>query len=577
MALALGPDAEPELDYALLARTSTEDNQSPEESLKWQEHRGGLVIRDTGRIAVVFHDKGLSRSIPWKRRPEALALLNEMRQPRPLRRFDAVVIGEPQRAFGDQLQIASIVPIFVHLGIPLWVPELGGPYDPSNDAHDIVLGLFGGMSKAERNRIRLRVKSQMTVQAKEGRYLGGRPPYGYMLADAGPHPNPAKAADGKRLHRLVPDPVAAPVVQRIFDMYVRQGFGIKTIAQRLTDEGIPSPSGHDPKRNPHRAKAKGAWARSAVRAILINRRYLGHQVWHKVTGTEVLLDIDDVTLGSKKRARPSDPDVVVTSVEHAQEPLIDQTTFDAVQERLAGGVHAPVLRQRATSHPYELRGRITCTRCGRRMQGSWRHSRAYYQCRLSDPAEYARSRSLEADHPRSAYVREDHITCHIDAWLAELFDPDNLDRTIAQLTQPITDDAPLPRAGVLQQAIAEMDQKLARYREALEAGTNPALIATWTAEIEGARAAAQTELANLAPAQPKSIHNVPALVASIREEWGTMAEALGAADGTRKADLLSSLGVLVSYDPLTHKAQVTCCPKVSESVVSEGGLEPPRP
>jgi len=162
-------------------------------------------------------------------------------------------------------------------------------------------------------------------------------------------------------------------------------------------------------------------------------------------------------------------------------------------------------------------------------------------------------------------------TCHIDAWLAELFDPDNIDHTIAQLTQPITDDAPSPRADMLQRTIAQMDQKLARYREALAAGTNPALIATWTAEIESARTAAETELANLAPAQPKPIQNVPALIASIRDEWGTMAEALGAADGTRKAELLSSLGVLVSYDPLTHKAQVTCCPKVSESVVSEGG------
>jgi hypothetical protein len=40
----------------------------------------------------------------------------------------------------------------------------------------------------------------MAAQAQmEGRYLGGRPPYGYMLIDAGPHPNPAKTADGKRL------------------------------------------------------------------------------------------------------------------------------------------------------------------------------------------------------------------------------------------------------------------------------------------------------------------------------------------------------------------------------------------
>ncbi len=46
----------------------------------------------------------------------------------------------------------------------------------------------------------------------EGRYLGGRPPYGYLLIDAGPHPNPAKAADGKRLHVLAVDERAAAVV-----------------------------------------------------------------------------------------------------------------------------------------------------------------------------------------------------------------------------------------------------------------------------------------------------------------------------------------------------------------------------
>jgi len=33
----------------------------------------------------------------------------------------------------------------------------------------------------------------MAVQVREqGRYLGGRPPYGYRLDDAGPHPNKAR-------------------------------------------------------------------------------------------------------------------------------------------------------------------------------------------------------------------------------------------------------------------------------------------------------------------------------------------------------------------------------------------------
>jgi hypothetical protein len=57
----------------------------------------------------------------------------------------------------------------------------------------------------------------MAVQTREqGRYLGGRPPYGYRLADAGPHPNKAHAAWGRRAHRLDPDPATAPTVRWIF-------------------------------------------------------------------------------------------------------------------------------------------------------------------------------------------------------------------------------------------------------------------------------------------------------------------------------------------------------------------------
>lgn len=71
-----------------------------------------------------------------------------------------------------------------------------------------------GMSKGERNRIKIRVRTAMAAQAQiEGRFLGGRPPYRYRLVDACPHPNPAEAADGKRLHRLEMDPEAAEVVR----------------------------------------------------------------------------------------------------------------------------------------------------------------------------------------------------------------------------------------------------------------------------------------------------------------------------------------------------------------------------
>lgn len=53
--------------------------------------------------------------------------------------------------------------------------EVGGPIDPDSEAHDLIMSVFGGMSKGERNRIKIRVRAAMAAQARiEGRYLGGR-------------------------------------------------------------------------------------------------------------------------------------------------------------------------------------------------------------------------------------------------------------------------------------------------------------------------------------------------------------------------------------------------------------------
>lgn len=39
------------------------------------------------------------------------------------------------------------------------------------------------------------------------------------------------------------------------------------------------------------------------------------------------------------------------------------------------------------------------------------------------------------------------------------------------------------------------------------------------------------------------MQDIPRLVADVVQEWGAMSEALGEADGTHKAELLSNLGV----------------------------------
>ena len=98
------------------------------------------------------------------------------------------MIGEYERAFYGS-QYASMAPLFEHYGVQLWMPEVGGRVDWRAEDHEQAMLVLGLSSKREITRTRIRVRTAMAAQTREqGRYLGGRPPYGYRLADAGPHP-----------------------------------------------------------------------------------------------------------------------------------------------------------------------------------------------------------------------------------------------------------------------------------------------------------------------------------------------------------------------------------------------------
>ena len=63
------------MKFAFYGRVSTEDQQDPEASRAWQLSRATALIQPTGGgVVAEFFDIGLSRSLPWKRRPQAAAL-----------------------------------------------------------------------------------------------------------------------------------------------------------------------------------------------------------------------------------------------------------------------------------------------------------------------------------------------------------------------------------------------------------------------------------------------------------------------------------------------------------------------
>ncbi|MEV0038108.1 recombinase family protein [Streptomyces sp. NPDC050804] len=556
--------------FAFAGRCSTEDLQDPATSRNWQLTRARALIEPaSGEIVTEYFDIGLTRALPWKRRPRAAALLEALRNPD--RGFDAVVIGEPQRTFYGN-QFGNAFPLFVHFHVPLWVPEVGGAIDPANEAHDLVMSVFGGMSKGERNRIKIRVRTAMAAQAQlEGRYLGGRPPYGYQLTDAGPHPNPTKAADGKRLHRLEPDPVTAPVVVRIFTEYLL-GKGLYAIAEGLTRDSIPCPSAHDRARNPHRDGH--AWSKSAVRTILTNPRYTGHEVWNKQRKEEVLLDIDDVSLGHRTKLTWNNPDQWIWSAQPVHTALISKADFTRARARQHNRrqPHAAERSARATPRTYALRGLIRCSLCKRKMQGTFNHGRPHYRCRY--PAEYAKSGAF--DHPLSVYVRESAVLPQLDRWIARVFAPERLKTTLLAIRQTQERGAApsQPALDSARRTITDCDQRLTQYRAALDAGANPATVATWISQAEADKAAAQQQLIALTttehtPLTDAQIHNMI-------KDLGDLTDRLLAAEPDRKASLYQAFGLALTYDAKNRVVTVESQPDSSVYVRScpRGDLNP---
>src|SRR5690349_12145965 len=549
------PDLDPAVParrFAFKGRVSTEDNQDPEASYNWQKSRSRALIEPSGGIIVAeYFDVGQSRSLPWKRRPRAAQLLTDLADSG--RGFDAVVIGEPQRAFyGNQYSL--VMPVFAYYGVELWVPEVGGPVDPDSEAHDLIMSVFGGLSKGERNRIKLRVRAAMSAQAAiEGRFLGGRPPYGYRLADAGPHPNPAKAADGKRLHTLEPDPDTAWVVRRIFAEYLA-GRGLFAIAEGLTRDQIPSPSQHYRARNRHRTGQ--GWSKSAVRTILTNPRYTGRQVWNKQRKDEILLDVDDVAAGYETRMRWNEASRWVWSDAIAHEPLITDEDFQAAQAIMAAAGRARHSSREAHQRvirPYVLRGRLYCGYCGRRMQGQYSNREPYYRCRY--PKEYALASHVR--HPANVYLREADLLPAVDRWLAAIFAPHRLGQTIREIhaAQERVTPVPAPPASDTQAVIADCDARLARYQAALDAGADPRAVAEWTRQVKADRAAALARDARPPAFRQLTEDDIHVLITGL----GDLRDVVRDAEPAVKAAIYQQMGLKVTYLPGEDKirAEVT--------------------
>jgi site-specific DNA recombinase len=380
------------LRFAFYGRMSTSEYQDLATSRAWQLDSATSVTAGHGAIVAEYFDTACSRRIPWDERPHASALLAAATAPG--RPFDAVVIGEFERGFHSD-QLPEIVATLAVHGVQVWMPETGGPVDLDSATHQALMLLLGYQSSREVLRARFRTMTAMRTQARDqGRHLGGRPPYGYRLVDAGAHPNAAHARWGRQLQRLDIDPVTAPHVRWIF-MERLAGRSAAAIARELNDRHVPSPSAHDPGRNPHRPDRH--WTLRTVAEILANPRYTGRQVWnrHRTDHRETVPG--DKRTGTPLRNQLNPRDQWVVSRRQTHPALVSEQDFITVQ-----AITATPRPDTTETRTYLLTGLLRCGICGRTLDAHWVYRKPGYRCRHGHT-----STRHTPDRPKNIYVRQD--------------------------------------------------------------------------------------------------------------------------------------------------------------------------
>ncbi|MGH1556458.1 recombinase family protein [Streptomyces sp. L7] len=218
----------------------------------------------------------------------------------------------------------------------------------------------------------------------------GKPPYGY-LADKVPHPVPARRAEGRTKHRLIPDPVCGPVVTEIFRLRALEKLGYQAIANRLNLDLAKYPP---PVAN--RAEVTiGLWTVQSVRGILENPKYTGYQVWNRKA--------------RKKRGNKRNPvSEWVWSPHPVHEPLVTREIFNTVWTNKRSGQGSRSGAEPNT-HPdtqrtYPLRSYVRCALCERRMFGKTSKDRSRYVCYRDDV--HHRNADWFDQHPKALWVSE---------------------------------------------------------------------------------------------------------------------------------------------------------------------------
>ncbi len=350
------------MQIAVYVRVSTR-NQAEQHTIEQQLERLHSHIQTqswTLKDENIFRDDGYSGSN--LHRPG----LDRLRDQAAGSAFDLVLVTAPDRLARKYVHQVLLIEELQQKGCK--VEFLDRPM--SQDPHDqLLLQIRGAVAEYERTLIAERMRRGRLSKFRAGVLLPWtKPPYGYRL-----HPERPRDPTGVRQ-----DLAEAAIVAEIFADYLNNGIGLMSLAKKLHEQQISSPTG------------KTRWGISTLRGILTNPAYTGHVYAGRMhyQPPKIRRSATHPIGHPHDSATPAPQEEWILV---AQIPAIISTEqFDLVQAKLAK--NQSFARRHNIAHQYLLRALVSCGICqlscsARSVQGK---TYGYYICTGKDKEVQAR-------------------------------------------------------------------------------------------------------------------------------------------------------------------------------------------
>jgi DNA invertase Pin-like site-specific DNA recombinase len=224
----------------------------------------------------------------------------------------AVVVWDGDRlSRADSIKTAVVLDRLITAGVSRLLTQEGW-IDFDSDMDRLLYNIRQDLSRAAFSKgLSKNVTRSAVRRAREGRWVCGKPPYGYAVGPDG--------------HLILGDPRKAEAVRYVFRRYAGSAASLGDLCRELTDAGVPPPRGSH-------------WRRGTVRDILLKRAYCGDFVWNVSTRGKYSRVVGGEVRAAGRRGKkllPNDPaDHII--IPDAHPALVDRETFEAAGRKLAG-------------------------------------------------------------------------------------------------------------------------------------------------------------------------------------------------------------------------------------------------